>query len=281
MIIAIDTGGTKTLVTSFLDNGAVDKSTKFPTPQNQADYTTRLQDALITQYGNETLIKAIVIAMPGVIENGIVMESPDHLPWMPGLDVRGFLNGLFDDNIPIIVQNDCTMGGLGAVSLLDSNPKPPIALYIAPGTGIGSGIIVNGKIDTNFDNSEAGQAIFSYKGIDQKWEKFASGSAIYRDYGKYLRDITDQQTWDEIAERLSRGFLALVPILQPDVVIIGGSIGGHFDKFNDRLQKILDSKLPAMIKRPTFLQAQHTEEVVTYGCYYYYVQNILPHQAAE
>jgi predicted NBD/HSP70 family sugar kinase len=151
---------------------------------------------------------------------------------------------------------------------------PNQSLYVTVSTGIGSGIITNGHINDSLRNSEAGHALVEYDGVVQEWEKFASGRAVYKTYGKYAHDITNKRIWNQIADRISRGFLAVIPILQPDVIIIGGSMGTYFAKYGERLQNILKEKLPSHIPCPKFVQAKHPELAVIYGCYYYAVDNL-------
>ena len=68
---------------------------------------------------------------------------------------------------------------------------------------------------------------------------------------------------------MSRGFLAVVPIVQPDVIIIGGSVGTYFERYGEFLSEILTDHLPPHIPCPKIIQAKHPEEAVVYGCYYY------------
>ena len=102
-----------------------------------------------------------------------------------------------------------------------------------------------------------------------EWEAFASGRAIFEEFGKNGSEIDDVKTWKDIADRISRGFLMLIPVVQPDVIIIGGSMGTHFPKYSEYLLQILHEKTPSTIKFPEFITASHPEEAVIYGCYYY------------
>jgi glucokinase len=111
--------------------------------------------------------------------------------------------------------------------------------------------------------------LVEFDGMVREWESFASGKAIHATYNSYAKDITNERTWQQIADRISRGFLAVVPMIQPDVIIIGGSIGTYFNRFGTQLEAILREKLPPHIACPTFRQAKHPEEAVLYGCYYY------------
>ncbi len=269
MLIAVDTGGTKTLIASFDDKGVLGAQIKFETPKDPSKYIQTLKDTLVENYFGKD-IKAIIIATPGVIKDNVVLWGGGNLSWK-NLDIGSELKGVLG-KAPIFVENDANLAGLGETRMQKTDIK--LSLYVTVSTGIGSGIITDGYINPALKDSEAGHALVEYDGIVREWESFASGKAIYNVYGKYARDITSIRVWNQIADRISRGFLAIIPILQPDIVIIGGSIGTYFDKFGKQLQAILKEKLPAHIPCPAFTQAKYPELAVIYGCYYYAIDNI-------
>lgn len=268
MIIAIDTGGTKTLVASFNKKGVLTKQTKFPTPHDKKEYITELKKVLLDNYSYKN-IDAIVIAIPGVIKDGVVKWC-GNLPWV-NFNVKKSLTGVLGD-APVYIENDAKLAGLGETRFLKK--VPPQSLYVTVSTGIGSGIITNGRINPALRNSESGHALIEYDGVVQEWERFASGQAIYKTYKKYASEIHSKRVWNKIADRISRGFLAVIPILQPDVIIIGGSIGTYFKQYGDQLKKILEEKLPKNIDRPKIIQAKYPELAVIYGCYFYAIDEI-------
>lgn len=265
MLVTVDTGGTKTLIASFEQNGDIGEMIKFPTPPDQADYVTLLRSTLQKNYAN-TPVEAIVIALPGIVKDGVALWC-NNLGWK-NFDAQAALSGVLGDT-PVIIENDANLAGLSETRVLD--PTPLLSLYVTISTGIGTGIITNGQIDPGLRYSEGGRALVEFDGIVREWESFASGKAIYEAYGKYAREITNERVWRQIADRISRGFLALVPVMQPEVIIIGGSIGSYFEKYGEQLQAILQEKLPEHITCPRFVQAKHPEEAVIYGCYYYAV----------
>src|SRR5690606_25422172 len=137
---------------------------------------------------------------------------------------------------PVLIENDANLAGLAEARMLD--PTPVSSLYVTISTGIGTGVITNGHIDPGLRLSEGGRALIEYDGSVREWESFASGKAIYTIYGKFARDITNKRHWDQIADRISRGFLAAIPLIQPDVIIIGGSIGTYFQRYGKQLEAI-------------------------------------------
>ena len=76
MIIAIDTGGTKTLLASFSDNGKLLKSFEFQTPKSKQKYIEIIEKIIKKEFSKEIKngeVKAISCAEPGIIENEIIV----------------------------------------------------------------------------------------------------------------------------------------------------------------------------------------------------------------
>ncbi|MGH7218229.1 MAG: ROK family protein [Candidatus Microsaccharimonas sp.] len=263
MIIAVDTGGTKTLIAGYSEDGKIVKEFQFPTPPKRAEYLKQLTTHLQAHFDAITA-DAIVIAMPGIVKDGVALRF-GNLEWK-NFNIVDELKGILG-NAPIYVENDANLAGLAETRL--RSPMPMSSLYVTISTGIGSGVIINGNINPGLRHSEAGHALVEFDGMVREWESFASGRAIYNTYGKYARDITSKRIWNKIADRISRGFLAMIPIIQPEVIIIGGSIGTYFPQYKEQLTGILKEKLPPFISLPKIVKAKYPEKAVIYGCYYY------------
>lgn len=263
MIVTIDTGGTKTLIAAFADDGSIIDQIKFPTPKEPTAYTRLVRQTLLAHFG-DTAVDAIVIAIPGIIKDGVAIWC-NNLKWKNFNVAKAFEGALGE--APVFVDNDANLAGLGEVRALADIPE--LALYVTVSTGIGSGVITNGHIDPFLQYSEAGRSVVDFQGKAKEWETFASGKAIFKVYKQYARDIKSKRTWHQIADRISRGFLAIIPVLQPSVIIIGGSIGTYFDQYKKDLKAILKKHLPDHIPLPHIIQAHYPEQAVIYGCYYY------------
>lgn len=268
MIVAVDTGGTKTLIASFSRDGRMLKSFKYETPKDKKIYVNTLREALESNFGHEHVL-ALVIALPSYMVDGIAVWAP-NLGW-ENFNLKHELTGVLN-RAPIFIENDAKLAGLAGVRKLS---KVPVSAFcVAIGTGIGTAVIENGKIDAALKRSEGGRMLLEFDGVVQEWEKFASGRAIREAYGKYARDIKNKRTWYEVAKRISRGLLVSIPLIQPDVVLIGGSIGTYFDNYSEQLKGILKEHLPAHIPLPEIVQVADSEQAVTYGCYYYALDNL-------
>ena len=268
MIVAIDTGGSKTLISSFNAHGRKGDLSRFPTPHNPDEYVRLLKESVELLYAHEK-VEVIVVAIPGVIRDGTVKWC-GNLPWK-NLHLADLLKDLLP-GVPVLLENDAKLAGLGEARSMATVPET--ALYVTISTGIGAGLIADGKIDRGMRFSEVGRMPLEYDGVVRIWESFASGQAIVGTYRKYARDITSKRTWRQIADRMSRGFLVMIPAMQPDIIIIGGSVGTYFARYEQFLKELIKERLPEHIPCPKIIQAKHPEEAVLYGCYYYAIDSL-------
>lgn len=258
---AIDVGGTKTLIAVFDVNGNILEQTKFPTPSEYAEFLKQLGNSWESLKNND--VRALTIAMPGSVDNekGIV-HAFGNLSWRD-IPVHADVEKI--THCPVLIENDANLAGLSEALLLYPGYKK--TLYVTISTGIGTGIVVDGTIDPAFADSEGGDIMIEHNGILQKWESFASGRAIVAKYGKRASEITDPETWKEISRNLATGMLDLIAIIQPDVIVVGGGVGSHFDRFGDFLVAELKKYENPMMPIPPVKVAKHPEEAVIYGCY--------------
>lgn len=260
MIVAVDTGGTKTLVASFSKHGAPKQVIKFPTPKDVNQYIQRVTDQihLIT---DKQPIDILSIALPGVIHNGVAVWC-QNLGWK-NQPIRQLFAEKFP-NTKILVANDANMAGLASMRRLPKTPR--CGLYITLGTGVGTSLVLNGKLDKALNDCEGGHMMLQYDGRPTTWEEIAAGRILREIFGE-LSTETSADIWEEIANRIKTGLQPLVAFTQPDVVVIGGSIGPFVPYFSTILTGLLAENLPAAISVPKILSAPNPEEIVLYGCY--------------
>ena len=259
--MTVDVGGTKTLVAGFDENGKMSHESRFATPSDPNLFINELHAHL--QGISSPTIDAVGIGVPGAVDNDGTVIYCSNLQWR-NFALRTILSREY--TCPIFVKNDAKLGGLGETHALPN--LPALSLYITVGTGIGSGITIRGELEPALERSEAGKIILLTESGWRTWESFASGHAIAMRFGHLASEITDPHDWQIIAEALAPGLAVLIPALQPDVVIIGGGIGTHFDHYGAELKKLLSERLSDIVL-PSIQKAVHPEEAVIYGAYYY------------
>lgn len=262
MIIAIDTGGTKTLIVSLSDDGKMIDKHQFPTPRDKNGYIQEVIKTIrdMTKGGD---LLAIVVGLPAVIRNQSVI-SIRNLDWQD-FDIASPLQSAFN-GVALWLENDTNLGAIGAINLLPETPHRGV--YITISTGIGGSFVVDGKLEEKTSDSEFADITFEYEGRLIGWEKLVGGPAIARNYNNIdLSKPTDQVIIQEIAKKISRGFMAFIPVLRPDVIVVGGGVGAYYDLFAEIVDKELQVLGDSYSQK--ILTSSHPHEVVIYGCYYY------------
>ena len=140
-------------------------------------------------------------------------------------------------------------------------------LFVALRTGIGGGIIINGKLYRGVNNAggEVGQMIINFnneisdKGIRGSYEQFASASAVLRRYREEMRtagldgenllscrEIFELSYADspiavrvvkENAELVGIGLANLISIFAPEIIVLGGGMSEANDNYLEMIRK--------------------------------------------
>lgn len=238
LIGAIEAGGTKFVLALARSDGTVLERTRIATnspPQTFAEmeeFFARAQE----RYGQ---IAGFGIASFGPID--IDPLSPDYGTFTttpkPGWSGARFQDGLSRFDAPILVDTDVNGAALGEW-LAGSGRGTRTLGYTTVGTGIGTGILSDGKALGGFSHYEAGHirpshdtAIDPFAGIcpyhGDCLEGLASGPAIEARLGYSLDRLAGEELRQAVS--LVAGYLAdftatLVLLHMPDRLIFGGGV---------------------------------------------------------
>ena len=262
MYVGVDIGGTKTLVAVLNKHGVIKERFKFPTPPDYDEFLTQLDQVLDGFKARDFTVGGL--GMPVTVfdrEHGRALNF-GNLPWK-NVAVQHDVERIC--GCPMATENDAKLAGLSEAMLLkDSYDK---VLYITVSTGIGIALIDNQVIDTNIGDGGGAALLIEHRGKLVPWESFASGHAIVERYGKKAAEITDQVTWTAIARDLSKGLIELIALAEPEVIVIGGSVGSYFERYGTLLATELKKYDLPLVTIPKIVAAQRPEEAVVYGCY--------------
>jgi predicted NBD/HSP70 family sugar kinase len=262
MILGIDTGGTKTLLALFSSSGEVLRQFRYPTPKKYEEYLEKLIYHVNHEFSDITTLS---IALPSPVENGKPLRFA-NLPWHDIDPVKDLTEAL---NIPVFLDNDVNLACIS-----DCKDIKGLSLYIAIGTGIGSGLAFDGHLVPELAASfNIGHIMLNYDGELREWESFASGKALVKHFGKSINNGLSKPEWEEVAERISLGLLAVCPIFKPLTIVFGGGIGAHFYYFHSKLEQILTENLKSYYQ-PKLQLARRPNEATVYGCYEYAKQQL-------
>ncbi len=261
MYVGVDVGGTKTLLAVLDEHGLIKEQKKFFTPKTYDHFLLELKHTVAHLEHKE--FKAGAVGIRGMIDRKHGRRIGDALLDWGVVPVQADVEKI--TKCPIVLENDAKLAGLSEAMLLKD--KYSRVLYITVSTGIGFALIVDGIIDTNTNDGGGQSLILEHNGKLSAWEDFAGGHAIVERYGKLAKDINDRETWQSICRDLAKGIVQLIAIVEPEVIVIGGSVGTYFERYNKDLHaEIAKYKVP-LVQQPDLKKAQRPEQAVVYGCY--------------
>ncbi|MFH1266198.1 MAG: ROK family protein [Planctomycetota bacterium] len=146
--LGVDVGGTKIQASLMEESGTILGRHRVETPQkcSPKEVVAAIEEAMETVVRDAGLpfddVTALGLAIPGVVDpdKGYVVVTPNMN--LTGTPIGPDLQERF--KIPVAVGNDCDLGTLGE-AWLGSARNAPSAVGILVGTGIGSGIVYQGK----------------------------------------------------------------------------------------------------------------------------------------
>ncbi|MEI7525053.1 MAG: ROK family protein [Mariniphaga sp.] len=182
------------------------------------------------------------------VKKGLILECP-NLPTMDYFPLRSEIEKAF--NLPVFMNNDANAMMLGEATWGAGRGASSI-LGITLGTGFGCAIILNQKIWMGATET-AGEIWISPYG-DGYIEEVVSGAGVCKLYEKlsglkasskqiaHLANEGDQfakAVWEEFGKAVAFALSWSINLLDPEIVIIGGSISNAFELFYPSLYESL------------------------------------------
>jgi glucokinase len=228
--LAVDLGGTKTSIAVVGRSGRISTKQKIPAAPNF--------EASIEQIAAPDGIAAAGIIVPGIY------DPPTGGAWAPNLWGNQFypLRAALEQRlgVPVAIASDRTASVLAEQWLGVARGLKDV-LFVAVGTGIGVGIVANGR-PIEGAHGTAGAAGWTLVGSPWKpeyascggWESEAAGPALARRAGMATGEavvaaarLGDAKALDAVrqtAEYLAMGVAALIAVLDPEMVVLGGGL---------------------------------------------------------
>ena len=267
MYIGVDLGGTNIAVGIVDKQGNIKHEKSCATrvdkePQEIVDDMTTLILSTLEEFNMELQeIEAIGIGIPGLSDNNGCVIYCVNLGWK-NVPLREMIQNKLHK--PIYIDNDATVAALAEYeSGSMKNCKSGVMLTL--GTGIGSGIILNGEVYSGFNGvgSEIGHVVVGHNfyncncGRNGCLETFASSTAIIKYTKKLIEEMNESTTLiekakgdinsinakiifdcakegdkianlavDRLVKYLSIGIFNIVNFMDPEVIALGGGVAG-------------------------------------------------------
>ena len=265
--IGIDVGGTNVKIALVDDNGKIIYSNSVPTYAKMGyEYTVNnikqaIRDLMKETNTTTSYIEGIGFDFPGQVDckTGVVKLAPNIPGWV-NVPIAQMIEDEF--HIPTRIDNDVRCAALGELKF-GAGKGCENFICITVGTGIGSGIVINGKVVRGATNAagELGHIKLQMNGgpicgcgDTGCLEAFASGPAIVAMAQEYIKggkstkfremaaaeggeitpymvakaaeegDPVAKRIFEIVGEYIGIGLTSVINLLNPEKVIIGGGV---------------------------------------------------------
>lgn len=240
--LAADIGGTSLRAALVSDTGEILGRRSSPTPPDPLDGMAELR-SLWKQLG-EACARAVVIAGGIRPSTGEITQSPNLKPW-EGVRLGAELSCEVLNDANAAILGEAWLGGLRGTKS---------ALLLTLGTGVGGGILFDGKLWTGTTGSAGELGHVAVKPDGPKCgcgstgclEMYASGPAIAKAAGApdareaerraRAGDARGRAAFDAAADALGTVLAGLVNAFNPEAIAIGGGMAGVFDLLAPRIR---------------------------------------------
>lgn len=225
--------------------------------------------------GYKSNIKGVGIGCPGLIDSkgGMVVFAGNL-----GLKYYPLAQSVSDKiGLPVKITNDAHAAALGEARF-GAGKKYNDSILITLGTGVGGGIIVDGKLFEGGKSvgTEVGHMVIEKGGklctCGRRgcFECYASATALMKKTREVMEDDTSSEMWktytpqtvsgktpfdyaetddaarkivDWYVKNLACGITNLANIFRPEIVMLGGGVSEQGERLTDPIQKLLDKEL--------------------------------------
>ena len=225
--------------------------------------------------GYKTDIKGVGIGCPGLIDSkrGLVVFAGN-------LNLRYYsLASLVSDSVglPVRITNDANAAALGEAKF-GAGKKYKDSLLVTLGTGIGGGIVIDGKLFEGGKSAgaEIGHTVIVENGLPCTcgrkgcFERYASARALMEQTKAAMQSDPHSKMWqsytietvsgktpfeyvdtdiaarsvvDAYIDHLACGIINIANVFRPEVVMLGGGVSEQGERLTEPLQKIISKEI--------------------------------------
>lgn len=249
--LGVDLGGSKiSAALANLIGEVVAEATEPTDPRGGRHILRQIRDLALRlaagRHVSPDRIRSVVLGTPGVLDQatGTIMLVP-NISGLSEIDVASALKELFGQ--PVTIENDINLAMLGE-TWQGCAQGCENAAFLALGTGTGLGLIVNGKLARG-SRGAAGEISYLPVGSDLYSPQALAAGAFEREVGarailaRYVAaggkadnvrdifarletgDLLAASVLDQTAHVVSLAVAAICAIIDPEIVVMGGSIG--------------------------------------------------------
>ena len=246
MRVGIDLGGTKIAAVALDGRGRELWTGRTATPRDDYDGTLDAIAVLVADAEEARGAEARVgVGMPGAVSPATGLVKNANSTWLIGRPLQRDLEERLGR--PVRLENDANCFALSEATD-GAGAGAPVVFGAILGTGVGGGIVVERRVlvGCNAVGGEWGHNPLPWPADDERpgppcycgragcLETFLSGPALARDAGTETAeevvpraaagDARAERALERYVDRLARACAALINVLDPDVIVLGGGL---------------------------------------------------------
>lgn len=246
---SLEAGGTKMVCAVGDSDGTIYEQISIP--------TTTPEDTMphIIDYFKEKEIAALGIACFGPVDvnpdsetYGTILDTP-KLPWRQYPILKVMQDAL---KLPMGLDTDVNGSCLGEVTYGTAKGLDSV-IYITVGTGIGVGIVLDGRLVHGMLHPEAGHILIAPEAGDEGHcicpyhshclEGLAAGPSIEKRWGAKAVELTERlEVWELESQYLAQAIVNLILTVSPKRIILGGGV-----MHQEQLFPLIRKKVPELM----------------------------------
>ncbi len=214
-LIGVDVGGSGIkAATVDVGTGVATGRTRLETPQPATPEAVAATIAALLRHFDET--GPIGCTLPAVVLNGAVRTAAHIDPSWIGVHASTVLSRATDR--ACVVLNDADAAGVAEARFGAARGHGGVVVMVTIGTGVGTAVLNDGEL---VPNAELGHIAVN-RHVADTWVSDATRA-------------DHNLTWKRWTRRFDRYLTHLHELLWPDLIVVGGGIVKHADRFLDRL----------------------------------------------
>jgi len=214
-------------------------------------------------------VRSIGIGVPGLVEaaTGTIRDTTNIPSWQR-VALRTWLEITY--KLPVRIDNDANCFALGERSFGHGRDCDNFVALII-GTGLGAGIISNGRLHSGTDCAAGEFGMIPYR--DSIIEKYASGQ-FFRTHGREGAELAaaadrgDEsalQLFAEYGGHLAHAISLILYALAPAKIILGGSVSKSWRHFRAPLHEALTTFAYPSVLSALAIEVSHIEHAAILG----------------
>lgn len=228
-VLGIDIGGSgiKGNLVDVVTGDLVADRHKISTPEESTpDAVAEVVAEMIEHFGYEGVVGC---TFPAIVRRGVALSAANvDAAWI-GTDAASLFLG--KTGLKFLVLNDADAAAIAEMEFGAGRNRDGVVLVLTFGTGIGSGLFVDGVL---VPNTEFGHLHFEAHAPVEDW----AAARVRND---------EEISWEAWAGRVDRFLGYLDRVLSPDLFILGGGVSRKWDRWGVHLTTSVET-VPAQLQ---------------------------------